>query len=134
RRYQDLLLRYEQLVRAGDELGVSSVSNDLARLGREIGSGQSSEWRSLQNSLPMHAALGVNSPGVQARLPELFGQLWSARESERKQKWAEAQEKESERSQRTLLRVGLAGRAFETAVEKPGCEQLARASSFLHLL
>jgi hypothetical protein len=83
RRYRELLLRYEQLLRAGDDS--TRLSDKLEKMEQELRDGRrlrltgNAEPTSWRNSMPLPAALGMTVAAV----PDAsFGKIWSAPEAD----------------------------------------------------
>ena len=56
--YQDTLLRYERLLRAGDQAGAARMAGRLRDLELKIGQAEQVNLSSMQNTLAMPAAAG----------------------------------------------------------------------------
>lgn len=87
RRYQDYLLRYEQLVTAGDIESAADIGTKLLELGEEIMRGQRLELSALQNTLAMPAVVGLGVSGPGERLAA-FNDLWEAPPQEYSKRWS----------------------------------------------
>ena len=77
RRYQDLLLRYEDLLGAGDVDSAAHVLGTLQALGQEIARGQRLDLSSFQNTLAMPSAAGSAIPDLTDRFGD-FKAIWDA--------------------------------------------------------
>jgi hypothetical protein len=125
RRYQDALLRYEQLLRAGDPAGkADELLAELRRLGERIEKARYPELAaaSVSGTLAMPAALGL--PAAADPEPrKLFDHLWSARkEEDRSKAWVQLAKwragKEATRAG-PLLQAQLSRLALERALGEP---------------
>ncbi len=86
RLYQDTLLRYEQLMRAGDPTGkAASLKGSLKDLHDKVSESRAltGAFPSLGNSFPLHRVLGFNAPAdaTDAVLQEFLGKLDSTAEN-----------------------------------------------------
>lgn len=88
RRYQDLLLRYEDLLWSGDARSAAGVSDTLQALGQEIERGRRLDLSSFQNTLAMPAASGATIPDPSERFAE-FKAIWDANPDQQGKKWTD---------------------------------------------
>lgn len=91
RRYQDLLLRYEELSRAGDSRGKEQIQQLLTRLEHDLRNERAApltrELACIRQGLAIPAALGLNElPLPTSDLAQLAGQLWLEKK-ERNKLW-----------------------------------------------
>jgi hypothetical protein len=78
RQYQDVLLRYEALLRYGDEANASRLEDSLKKLKGQIEEAKQRESKALTNSLAMPTALGWPVAGKEAQVvSEPFERLWN---------------------------------------------------------
>ena len=79
RQYHDALLRYEHLLRAGDELNAANLSQTLGKLVSDIRQSQRLEYAALTATLTMPTALGASlSDQDEQKLQKEFNTLWTA--------------------------------------------------------
>jgi hypothetical protein len=128
--YQESLLRYEQLVLAGETEVAPTRRKGLDALRDELERDRRKDLASAQNTLAMPAALALPGPNDRD-LDDKVKELWDAKPEERKPKVQEWEERSGERSGR-LLR-GLAGRVLERASAVPK-DDLRRAYELLPVL
>jgi hypothetical protein len=128
RRYEDTLLLYEQLVRAGSD-EVAKVEATLGRLEDEIARGRSRKLPSVQNSAAMPAALGLTPtwPDHEAALSKL-GELWNAGPEKQDELWTQWQTQVPDPQ---LLRLRLSTLIVERAAQDARPETLDKASKLL---
>jgi hypothetical protein len=135
REHLEVLLRYEQLLRAGDRASADSLSGRLGGLRQRILAARSRKLDSAIVSLTMPAALGWPAPeGDKARAKEL-GELWVKKADEKKrdpvkdrlEQWLQA---EKDPWQKRLLRARLGGMVLRQAAANPE-RDLKRARAIL---
>lgn len=119
RRYLDLLVRYEQLIRAGDQRRAPDVKHALDDLKEDLVRAQRLELRSADNSLAMPDALGLGSPASEAEIARHFNALWNAKTEEVDKVWEKIQQSATEPRARSLLRLRLCGELLQRAVDGP---------------
>lgn len=91
RRYQDTLLRYEQLLLAGSK-EAKTVKDLKDKLKGQLDAAPEKDWRSAQSTLAMPAALGLASDRSDPDLSKEFEDLWKTfkpGQSDRLQAWLE---------------------------------------------
>jgi hypothetical protein len=133
RQYQDTLLRYEQLLRAGDP------TRKAAGLEKELEDLYSKITRadplpvSVQNALPLPAALGLTTP-LSEELQSRFDSLWQAAEDQRPPVWDALRQWTQAKDDGTkkLLCVQLSRLLLQKAIQAP--ENLAKAHELIQLL
>jgi hypothetical protein len=145
REYQATLLRYEQLVRAGDTDAAARLGRRLGDLERDMEQKRRLDLQSLQNTLAAPAAVGLSAEAAADAYRPLvrqFSGLWDlpadAFEKEKlafQQEWNRLQEKAGgdERTRIRLLRVYLCRLALEQATADPA-KHLGRAAEMVQLL
>src|SRR5262249_40588829 len=82
RQYNDLLLRYEQLVRAGDQRKAPDVKRALGNLEEDLNRAQKLDLTSAANTLAMPDALGLKAPLSDADAARNAAELWNAKSEE----------------------------------------------------
>jgi serine/threonine protein kinase len=113
RRYLDMLLRAEQLLRAGDTAAVENLLMELNSLHQRIENSRSLELKSTQLTLAMPAALGVAlTEGEQKKLETIVAS-WDKKEAEKDEIFKDW-EKES-----PLRRAALAGELMRNVAKGP---------------
>ncbi|HYT93224.1 MAG TPA: hypothetical protein VEL76_31185, partial [Gemmataceae bacterium] len=121
RRYQDSLVRYEQLLRAGDDASAKVLLDSLTLLHQKIFAARALKIDSALGSLAMPAALGWDLPPVdEAKLSELKALLEKKNKQDAKKNYAEWLGTEKEQWKKRLLRVRLGGELLALAAEDPG--------------
>jgi hypothetical protein len=132
RQYQETLLRYEQLVRAGDTRKITDVSGTLRGLKDDIDKARAMDRPSAQYALPLPAALGKTfALRPDKDVKGQFEQLWKAKEELRRQTWDQMEKAAGDQSRE--LRLQLCGLLLDRAVEDPQ-QNLGKAADLLHLL
>jgi hypothetical protein len=132
RQYQETLLRYEQLVRAGDTRKITDVSGMLRGLKDDIDKARAVDRPSAQYALPLPAALGKTfALRPDKDVKGQFEQLWRAKEELRRQTWDQMEKAAADQSRE--LRLQLCGLLLDRAVEDPQ-QNLRKAADLLHLL
>jgi hypothetical protein len=119
RQYLDLLIRYEQLLRAGDQRRAPDVKRALSNLEEDLARAQRLELRSADNSLAMPDALGQTSPLPESEIAKHFSALWSAKPEEVDKVWEKIQQSAGDNRARALLRMRLCGELLQRAADAP---------------
>jgi hypothetical protein len=142
RRYQDLLLRYDELLRAGDEGTAKGLKVQIDALGDTISEqrrlGDTTEQRRLmlecaRNSLAMPAALGLlGAAPPAAELTRKGDDLWRARKDPQGQ-WAQSEKDVTDKVARVLLRERLSAQLLERVADSPQEKNLAWAVELLRV-
>jgi hypothetical protein len=134
RRYQDLLLLYEELVKAGSDK-VADVEAALDHLSSELSKKRAMAVQaSMQNAAALPAALGLSrSAANREESADYLAQLWRATPPERIELWKKCQEQAPD--QISLLRLRLCDMLIERVAEEgPSRDTLGRAHEILGLL
>jgi hypothetical protein len=131
--YQAKLLRYEQLVLAGERRVAPAVRQELDRLADELDGAARAPLASAQNTLAMPAALALTTPWTDQELDGWVAQLWDAKAGERAALVRQWESQASDMWGRRLLRLRLAGRVLQRAAENPSGD-LPRAFDLLPVL
>jgi hypothetical protein len=141
RQYLDTLLRYEQIVRAGDPTGrAASLKEGLAVLETEIAKARRLPLVSTGNSLPMAAAYGQAPNWPETELRDLrVDDLWKnlVGKDQKSDTWKKVKAWADGRpeSEKRLLRVHLIGQMLAELNERPVAKaDLKRAHDALALL
>jgi hypothetical protein len=120
RLYQDTLLRYEQLLQAGDRDWAARLQGQLNELATRIEHARTLELSSLSNTLAMPAAAGYRCTVAEDAIQRTASDLWNAAPQEAPEKWLEAQARlASDDLERQLLRLRLCDWLLERAAEDP---------------
>lgn len=118
--YQDTLLRYEQLVLAGDRDWAARLEGQLQELATRIERARTLDLSSLSNTLTMPAAAGCQAPWSAEEVERAASELWNAPQPEAAQKWLAAQARlASDDITRQLLRLKVSDWLLERAAEDP---------------
>jgi serine/threonine-protein kinase len=132
RQYQETLLRYEQLIRAGDTRKTTDVYRRLNGLKDEIGKARAVDRPSAQFALPLPVALGKTSDLFEDKdVKDKFNQLWTAKDDGRSRTWEDMEKDAGERSRE--LRLQLCGLFLDRAAVDPQ-QNLRKAADLLHIL
>ncbi len=118
REYLDRLLRYEELLRAGDEKSARLLEPKLDDLHKRIKAAQRLEYSCLANSLPMPVALGLTLPAEKTqRLQNMVEDLWEKRApaDEYRRVLSDLQKTAADPREKQLIRVRFAGLLLEKA-------------------
>ncbi|HEX4150467.1 MAG TPA: hypothetical protein VHY20_15825, partial [Pirellulales bacterium] len=115
RRYQDLLLRYEELLRIHDSVSSTVINDQLSELALEIAQTRRMSLSCLQNSLAMPLAAGwsrildgritANGTGATIDPTAVFNELWRSSPTDLMPRWSAIRAKLSGHiiAQQTLL-------------------------------
>ncbi len=117
RRFQDTLLRYEQLLRAEDTNSAARLRNRLRGLQYQIERGRSVQLASTQNTLAMPWAAGL-SDYRPADATDALNELWNAEPQERSKRFAKLLATRDPQAQR-LLRLGISDLLLQRTAEDP---------------
>jgi hypothetical protein len=132
RRYQDTLVRYEQLVRAGDE-EAAPLLDDLRHLKEEIQHPLLRDASSLQNTLAMPAALGVNvSPAKEKEWRDHFIEIWDRPRDKQPEDALGNWLFQVKGPDQAVLRTQIAALLLARALAEP--EQLSKVLRLMHKL
>jgi hypothetical protein len=133
RRFQDLLLRYEDLLWSGDN-AADRVHGMLAALGQELTRGQRLDLSSFQNTLTMPEAAGAAVPDPSNRFAE-FKRIWDSKPDQQTKLWGDLLKAQASgnRMQGQILRLQFYEYLLMRA-EKGLAEDLARAYQIVQVL
>jgi hypothetical protein len=133
-RYRAAVLRYEQLLRAGDEESAATVAGLLPELEQKIRQAGRLNLASAENTLAMTALTGPGPPPDPARA--WFNSLWGAGPDDLRTRWEDLQKGKdapTEDAARRRLRLRLAELAIEEAARDPvGVGRAARLVRLVH--
>ncbi len=119
REYVDTLLRYEELIRAGDKRHAARMHERLVGIEYRMQREKTRSTASMQNSLSIHAVTDVGQLPQQAAM-KVLNTLWNAEDRQRSKIWQDASEANSERSDdRHLLRLALFQALLQRVIEDP---------------
>ena len=136
RQYRDGCLRYEQLLRAGEQKAADAFEAKLTSLESRLNVAVPEKAACLENSLAMPAALGVALPrGLDEKVVQGWRRLWRAQTAEERQdRWKELRDMVQAGVQEKVLRLRcgtlLLGELADTADEPAR----SRAAAMLDLL
>lgn len=140
RQYQDRLLRYEQLIRSGDQHGAAKQDKHLRELRLQIEAARPIQLASIGNSLAMPIAAGMGQmptadeseqDPTQQALQRIVNQLWNAKPQELAKRWAAIQtSNDTGLSDPVLLRLRVSGLLIARAAVDPA-KNLDKACSLL---
>ena len=131
-RYRAALVRYEQLMRAGDETNAEVVLGLLPDLEEKVRQAGKLHLASAENTLAMTAATAAGAPPEQTAV--WFNALWGAKPEEVRSKWEELQtgkDAPADPAARRRLRAGIAERAADAAARDPAA--LGRAAELVRV-
>jgi hypothetical protein len=127
REYQARLVRYEQLLRAGDQANADKMKDQLATLGRLLRGKPLENLNAVENTLPMPAALGVPVPAEsRQQIQERWTRLWAAPE----EKWQQDKGTMADK----LVRLRYLGRLLDEVVNNADRANLAKAARLVPVL
>ena len=132
-RYRAAVLRYEQLLLAGDEENAETVLGLLPELEEKIRQAGKLHLASAENTLAMTALAAPGSPPDAA--PVWFNALWGAKPEEVRSKWEELQtgkDAPADLAARQRLRARLAELSIAAASRDPSA--MGRASDLVRLV
>lgn len=129
RQYQQVLLRCEQLVLAGDMNAAASLARELRALEVALERARLLDLNSRQNSLDMAAACGVLPPLTSAA-QEAVSQLWNCPEGEVAKRWNAIQQAAAKQGTSSGLPRQVATLLYDRAAADPATN-LAKASQLL---
>lgn len=120
RLYQERLLRYEQLLRAGAAEAALTTANRLKELEQEIARAATRDFASEKNTLTMMAATG-HAPAPLSTILRSFNQLWDASAKEQAKIWLDMQNQLVQPGKLSLAQLRLMTMAvlLERAAEDP---------------
>lgn len=144
RRYEDCLIRYEQLLEAGEASATRRLRHRLEQLRRRIDQARELELSTTQSGLAMLAAAGVDAsfdddeaagsgPWVSHRAMQVLDQLWSAQPAQRSKLWEKVAGEHAEPADRQLLRLQLYELLLKRAADDPA-ENLATCYETLQVI
>lgn len=119
RQYQDTLLRYEQLLRAGDRNKGPELKKELDRIEEDMARAQRLDLNATGNSLAMPLALGQSSTWSEREIAGHVAELFKAPAERQEQIWEGIQKSAGDHRARSLLRLRLTGKLLERAAESP---------------
>lgn len=119
RQYQDTVIRYEQLLRAGDRRKAPEVKKDLEKLEEDIARAQRLELNCTATSLAMPMALGQNAPWSDRDIAAHVSELFKAPPERYEQVWDGIQKSAPDHRNKSLLRLRITGQLLERAAESP---------------
>lgn len=132
--YQDTLLRYEQLVLAGDREWAVRLERQIQELATRIERSRTLDLASLSNTLTMPAAAGYQTPWQPEEVELAASELWNAPAVEAAPKWLALQARLAHDDiSRQLLRLKLCDWLLERAAEDPETH-LAGATRLLNVI
>ena len=130
--YRATLLRYEQLLRAGDESNASVMAGKLQNLERQIEQEKRLPLASASNTLTMSNLAGA-AP-LKPDAAAIFEKVWGAETEEMASTWTKEQAKlPADLEQRQTLRLQLLGLVIQRTGENPR-ENLIKATQLIGLL
>ncbi|MEQ8790289.1 MAG: hypothetical protein RIC55_28595 [Pirellulaceae bacterium] len=119
REYQAALIRYEELVRAGDNDASVLMLDRIRGLEFRITGDQTQNLSSLQNSLAMWAACGISDTHAQQALTTL-NELWNASPADYSDMWQAAQKKVGgDPREADMLRIAVFEALLDRVIEDP---------------
>src|SRR5262249_11772554 len=119
RQYQDTLIRYEQLLRAGDRRKAPDLKKDLDKLEEDIARGQRLEVNSTGTSLAMPLALGQHASWSDSEIDGHVSALFRAPPEKYEPLWDSMQKSATDHRGKALLKLRLTGRLLDRAAESP---------------
>ncbi len=132
RRYQDTLIRYEQLVEAGDQSDAAELARELREQAFHLQQGDQLSLASLQNSLCMPGAAGY-SPGPSDGVTQLVNALWNAPPASYQKLWTQHLGTIATTVDQDLFRLRISRELLQRAAEDPATN-LAKACQVLMAL
>lgn len=116
RRYRDVLLRYDTLVRQGADVAFGPMLlNQLEELEQAIEQAKYLQLASIQNTLSMPAAAGYGSDASNQG-PALFQELWTAQPKDYPALWAKMRQSATDLP---MLRLSLYEQLYQRGAESP---------------
>lgn len=133
REYQAVMIRYEELVRAGDSAAAAVVRERLQNLEFQMLNGRGVDLESSQNTLAMWAACGAVDQDRKSSLDAL-NQLWNAAAADYADLWRKALTQAGGSSQKAaLLRIGFYEALLDRVAEAPA-ENLSKAAGIVEAI
>lgn len=140
RRYQDLLIRYEELVVAGNQEDAATVRRRMLESRLEIQRKLVSGLASIQNSLGMYETLHCESQSAggstsesNANAQKALQSLWNAAPADRAKRWDKLRAAAGDSPSVEHLRMALHELVVQRVAETPA-ENLATGSALIQLL